>query len=698
MLTVLMATYDGATTLPRVLDAYCRLLPPAQPWRLIVIDNGSTDATADILTHYARLLPLHLLHQPQRGKNRALNLALEYVLPTTLAADLLVFTDDDAIPARDWLQQWETVEKAQPGYAVFGGAIVAGWATPPPDWLVRLVPLGVTYGLTAADLPAGPVYPGLVWGANMAVRGAVLLAGHRFDAAVGPGEGEYAMGSETEFARRVALAGFRSWHSPAPQVAHQIRPHQLTLAYVLQKARRFGRGQFRQDRPGMFPELAGAPRWMWRRYLAVLGGWLGARLRGDADASVLARWDIAYLYGYLRAAWHGRRPPAAPNVVITSYSGELGGMELRMAQEARFLQRAGYAAVLAVRPFQGLAAWSQRLAAEQVSVTTFDPPTFFEAWAGRRRQLWRARWLAPARLRALRPDLVHVAFCWTHYGASALWLAARCRVPTVISVHNAFPPAPVHRWHQPLLRQAFAGVRGVYAVSDSAMAHFLAIYQPYLPAGARLAVIPNPVDVGRFRPDADVRQAARARWGIPPDALVIGSVARLSPQKQPATVLALFGMLRKQLPAQCADLYLVLVGRGPLEEQLRAQAARMGIAQYLVFAGFVEDVATLMPALDLHVLLSRNEGFGIATAEAMACGVPVVATDVPGNADLLRGSAAGLLVAPGNIKPAVPLIAALLADPARRAAMGAHGREQAQARYGIDVVGQQVRDFYAGLV
>jgi glycosyltransferase involved in cell wall biosynthesis/GT2 family glycosyltransferase len=688
-----MATYDGAATLPRVLDAYCRLLPPAQPWRLLVVDNGSTDGTAAILAQHASRLPLHILHQPQRGKNRALNLALDHVLPAAAPDDLFVFTDDDAMPAADWLQQWEVVAAAQPDYPVFGGAIVADWAVPPPGWLLRLVPLGLTYGLTAASLPAGPVFPGLVWGANMALRGLVLRSGQRFDPSVGPGDGDYAMGSETEFVRRVALAGFHSWHSPAPQVAHHIRAQQLTLAYVLQKARRYGRGQFRQDRPGMFPELAGAPRWMWRRYLSTPGRWLLARLRGEADATFGARWDSAYLYGYLREAWRGRRPQS-PNIVITSYSGELGGMELRMAQEVRFLQRAGYAAMLALRPFAGLAAWSQQLATEQVPVAAFEPPTFFEQWAGRRRQLWRAHWLAPARLRAFRADLVHVAFCWTHYGASALWLAARCQLPTVVSVHNAFPHADVDRWHQPLLRQAFAGVRGVYAVSETAMAHFLAMYQPYLPTGAKLAVIPNPVDVARFRPDADARYATRARWGIPQDALVIGSVARLSPQKQPATVLALFGMLRKQFP----NLYLVLAGRGPLEQRLRMQADRMGLTSHLVFTGFVDDIAALMPALDLHVLLSRNEGFGIATAEAMACGVAVVATDVPGNADILRDSAAGMLVAPGNIKPSVPAIAALLADPDRRAAMGLQGRAQAQARYSIDVVGQLVRDFYADLV
>jgi len=692
LLTVLMATYDGAATLPRVLDAYCHLLAPDQPWRLLVVDNGSTDATAAIVAGYAQRLPLLLLSQPQRGKNHALNAALDHILPALQADDLLVLTDDDAMPAIDWLRQWEAVVAAQPRHAVFGGAIVADWAVAPPQWLLRNVPLGLTYGLTATGLEAGPVFPGLVWGANMAVRGAVLLAGHRFDPTVGPAGGDYAMGSETEFARRVALAGYLSWHSPAPRVAHHIRAHQLTLSYVLQKARRYGRGQYRQDRPGMFPELAGAPRWLWRRYLAALAAWLQARLRRQHDAALRARWDCAYLRGYLREAWRGR--PSARTVVVTSYSGELGGMELRMAQEVRYLQGAGYAGVLALRPFDGLDAWKQQLAVEQIPVVAFDPPDFFEQWPARRRQLWRARWLAPARLRAFQARLVHVAFCWTFYGASVLWLAARCGVPAVISVHNAFPPAPVSRWHQPLLRQALANVRGVYAVSVSAMTHFLAIYRPYLPASARLAVIPNPVDTARFRPDPAIRRAARARWGLPQHALVIGSVARLAPQKQPATVLALFGMLRRQFP----DLYLVLAGQGPLEPALRTQAARMGLTGHIVFAGFVADVAALMPALDLHVLLSRNEGFGIATAEAMACAVPVVATDVPGNADILRDSAAGLLVAPGNIKPSVPAVAALLADPVRRAAMGAQGRAQAQARYGIDVVGRLVRDFYAGLV
>lgn len=692
MLTVLMATYNGAATLPTVLAACERLLAPAQPWQLVVIDNGSTDATAAIVASHAKRLPLRLLRDPARGKNRALNSALDTVLPAASAHDLFIFTDDDASPAPDWLQQWETVAREQPEYAVFGGAITPDWEAPPPAWL-HLVPTGLTYGLTAPDLPDGPVFPGLVWGANMAVRATVFLAGHRFAASVGPAAGDYAMGSETEFVRRVALAGYRSWHSPGPRVAHHVRVHQLQWDYVLQKARRFGRGKFRQDRPGIFAELAGIPRWMWRQYGATLLGCTMAWLRRDTDAVLRTRWDLAYLQGYVSQAWRGGRPVTRA-VLVTSYSGALGGMELRMAQEVRYLQQNGHAATLALRPFDGFEPWSRRLAAEQIAVAAFDPPDFLEQWPGRRRQLWRARWLAPARLKAFRADLVHIAFCWTNYGASALWLAARCGLPTVISVHNAFPPGRFDRWQLGPLRQAFASVRGVYAVSVSAMEHFLAIYQPYLPRAARLAVIPNPVDVTRFRPCEQTRRAARLRWGLRHDALVLGSVARLSPQKQPESVLALFGMLRQRFP----DLCLVLAGQGPLEASLRAQAARMGLDGHVVFTGFVDDVAALMPAFDLHLLLSRNEGFGIATVEAMACGVPVVVTDVPGNADVVRDSGAGLMVAPGNMKDAVPAVAALLADPQRRARMGALGRAEAQARYSVEVVGQLVRDFYADLV
>jgi glycosyltransferase involved in cell wall biosynthesis len=89
-----------------VLEAYCRLAVPPDGWRLLVVDNGSTDGTAELLASYSRLC-LRRLHEPQPGKNRALNRALAEALAMPFDIDgLFVFTDDDATPAPDWLLQW----------------------------------------------------------------------------------------------------------------------------------------------------------------------------------------------------------------------------------------------------------------------------------------------------------------------------------------------------------------------------------------------------------------------------------------------------------------------------------------------------------------------------------------------------------------------------------------------------------------
>lgn len=698
MLTVLIATYNGAATLPKVLQAYCALQTPPGGWRMIVIDNGSTDGTGALLASFAARLPLTCLREPRGGKNAALNTGVAAALDDTQAG-LLVFSDDDATPDADWLVQLSACADTQPDYAMFGGAIVPDWAEPPPAWVLRIVPLGLTYALTAPDLPQGPVFPGLLWGPNMALRRSIFEAGFRFDDSVGPNGGAYAMGSETLMTRRLFAAGYRSWFCPAARVAHRIRARQLGSVYLLQRAYRFGRGKFHQDQAGQatagVPSIGHAPRWMLHRLALEWRDALRARLARDTEGYFLHRWEINQLCGYLYEAWIGfRRRPL--RVLITSYSGELGGMEWRMAQEARLLNAAGYRSALAMRRFPGYDNWAANLRSDSVEVSTFDPPHLFEQWRWRRLNRLRARWLSARRLRAYRAELVHVAFCWTTYGASALWLAAQCRLPTVISVHNAFPLAEISAWHRPLLAEAFRSVRGIYAVSASALEHFMALFQQYILPATRLAVIPNSVDTRRFVPDLTThsRLAARRALGLPDNALVLGSVARLAPQKRPLALLSLFCRLRPGFP----DLHLVLVGSGPLEAQVRAEAARAGVADAVIFTGHHDAVEQILPAFDLHLLLSRNEGFGIATIEAMACGVPAVGTDVPGTADILRDSGGGLLVPLDDEAVAAQAVANLLADPARRQAMGRQGRAEVEAQYSHARLQRQVLKFYHGLL
>ncbi|MBB5369832.1 MULTISPECIES: glycosyltransferase [unclassified Janthinobacterium] len=694
MLTVLMPTYNGAGTLPEVLQAYTALQAPPGGWRLIVADNGSSDGTAAVLQRFHGRLPLTTLYVARRGRSAALNDAVALgLLQMGDGSDLFMFGDDDAIPACDWLRRMVHCARLHPGRALFGGAIVPAWRVPPAPWLLRLTPEGLTWGVTSPALRDGPVYPGLVWGANMAIRRRMFETGARYDESIGPKGASYAMGSETRLNLDMFQSGHLPWFCPQARVSHIIRTHQVDMAWIVHRAYLFGRGKCRLHMPEQTVELLGVPRWMLGLYVRHLAGSVSDWLRRDREALFQRRWEMASLRGFFHEAWRGRRK-RLPRIVISSYSGELGGMELRMAQEARVLDAAGYHSMLALRRFPGFQAWAQGLKAEQLRVSIYEPPLFIEHWAWRRVNLLRAKLLGAWRLRRYRPDLVHVAFCWTTYGASILWQARQCRLPTVISVHNAFPLETLSAWQQPLMREAFRGVKGVYAVSLSSMQHFLALYRDWLAPGTRLAVIPNGVDTDRFIVSLARREQARRQLRLPQDALVLGSVARLSAQKRPQELLALFIRLQPRFP----NLYLVLAGTGPLEAMLRLQVQAAGLGGCVLFTGFQQRIDLLMPAFDLHLLLSKNEGFGISTIEAMACGVPAVGTDVPGSSDILRGSRGGLLLPLDDAEMACEAVAALLQDRPRRSEMGRQARIEAEQRYSMRRLEQQLRGFYAGLV
>jgi glycosyltransferase involved in cell wall biosynthesis len=166
VISVLIATYNGADTLPRTLEALEHLEAPPGGWRLIVVDNGSTDATPSIIASFASRLPLATLHQPRPGKSSALNFGLEHC-----DGDLVVFTDDDVIPKPGWLVAYHTAAAAHPEVDVFSGPIRPHWSVVPPDYVLRSVPVGATYGISDPALVDGPLRWDLVWGANMAVRG-----------------------------------------------------------------------------------------------------------------------------------------------------------------------------------------------------------------------------------------------------------------------------------------------------------------------------------------------------------------------------------------------------------------------------------------------------------------------------------------------------------------------------------------------
>lgn len=141
------------------------------------------------------------------------------------------------------------------------------------------------------------------------------------------------------------------------------------------------------------------------------------------------------------------------------------------------------------------------------------------------------------------------------------------------------------------------------------------------------------------------RQDVRTEWGIPLDAWVIGTVARLVPQKALHILLNAYAQYRVQ--ARQASR-LVLVGRGPLEAELKALSSQLGLENEIVWAGFREDIPAVMNAFDAFILTSSYEGFGLVLLEAMAAARPVVASRVSAIPEIVQDGMTGLLCEPGD--------------------------------------------------
>lgn len=265
-----------------------------------------------------------------------------------------------------------------------------------------------------------------------------------------------------------------------------------------------------------------------------------------------------------------------------------------------------------------------------------------------------------------RPDLVH-----THgYRADVLaGYAVGGRALRVTTVHGFTGGDWKNRLYERLQIRAYRSYDAVIAVSRSVQARLEA-------KGARLPrieLIPN-----AFSPAQTLsRTEARAELRLPPDATIVGWVGRLSAEKGADILLA--------AGARCADhrLRLAIVGDGPERAALAAQAAALGIADRVTWHGLVPGAGRLMPAFDLFVLSSRTEGTPIALFEAMAAGIPVVATAVGGVPDVLGPGEAWLVPseAPDQLAAAV---GGALASPDEARRRASRARERLVREFAVD--------------
>jgi len=206
----------------------------------------------------------------------------------------------------------------------------------------------------------------------------------------------------------------------------------------------------------------------------------------------------------------------------------------------------------------------------------------------------------------------------------------------------------------------------------------------------RTKVIVNATDSAKVRALAETHSLSREALGLPTGATVLGTVARFDPIKDLDVLVEAFALLRRQSP----DTWLLIVGDGPERGRLESLAKDLGVQDRVVFPGFIPDAPRCLPAIDLYVSASRREGLPLGLLEAMACGLPVVATRVPGHEDVIEHRATGLLVSPNDPRAFADAAAELLGDAERRRRMGAAGRLRVEREFSASRMAAETAGVY----
>lgn len=284
-------------------------------------------------------------------------------------------------------------------------------------------------------------------------------------------------------------------------------------------------------------------------------------------------------------------------------------------------------------------------------------------------------------LRREGAQLVHTHNASPHlYGALAARLA-HIRVVHTKHGRNA-PDVP-----RKVLVNSFASALTdrIVAVSDDAagVAVSLEGVNP-----RKVVTILNGVDTSEFRPGFDP-VAARAELGVPAGGFHVGCVARLDVVKDHATLLEAFARLLGYRP----DAHLTCIGGGPELSAIEAHASRLGLGSALTLAGERGDLAGLYAAFDVFALASRSEGISLTLLEASSSGLPVVATRVGGNPEIVADGETGYLVRPRD--PAAFADALFtVACRADRAQLGAAGRARVERRFSVERMAREYQALY----
>lgn len=272
------------------------------------------------------------------------------------------------------------------------------------------------------------------------------------------------------------------------------------------------------------------------------------------------------------------------------------------------------------------------------------------------------------------------------YGRLAGWRAGVPAVHTFHGLHYGYP----------------LGLGGVYLALERGLARLghavvhvsqsqaLDAENLGLAPPGRTRVVVNGIDPGEARALARSAGLSREALGLPRDAQVAGCIARFDPVKG----LDLLVEAARRLGERSPRLSLVLVGGGADERRLRDRVARAGLADRVRFTGPLADACRVFPAFDVYVSASRGEGLPLGVLEAMASGLPVVATRVTGHVDLVVDGVTGWLTPPGDPGSLAAAVARLLDDPELGRKMGRAGSERVERHFRLEPMVAELARLY----
>jgi GT2 family glycosyltransferase len=296
-LSVVLATYNRAHLLQGTLGALAvQEVPDSLRWEVVVVDNNSHDTTAQVVAAFsaAARIPVRYVFEPEQGLSRARNRGIREA-----AGSIIAFTDDDVLPAPDWIAQTAAALDRWSAHGV-GGRILPRWDATPPRWLTESRPLLSRLSIMDVDVRCLLAHPFVgrarVWGANMTFRRELFETVGAFDPRLGLVGNRLARGEETDLVDRALDHGLRIAYDPAPTVFHLIGRARMRKAYFRRQAFHEAQAAARIMPAPSGRSLLGAPLWAYRAAITDLRRWVGRPAGFDLQIAWLS--SVGRLLGY----------------------------------------------------------------------------------------------------------------------------------------------------------------------------------------------------------------------------------------------------------------------------------------------------------------------------------------------------------------------------------------------------------------